>query len=341
MSTYNGDKWIDTLLDSLIRQTYGNWVLWVRDDGSSDGTVGELVKFSIRDPRIRILSKGGEHLGAQKSFFWLLANAPDAAAYVMFCDQDDLWHSDKIAATIEAMISSEAKENPMIPILVHTDMRLVDENLKLLCSSTKKHLGFKVLEGNLFARLMVQNVVTGCTMMINRSLVQASQPLPQAALMHDWWIALVSAALGKVVYLDRSTIDYRQHGGNASGSIRRTPFIRGLQRFANNRAQFSRAMIERFGQCMALEAHLSRFPVNSSYRLLLDFLSAAKSGRWRVLLSALRNGVAMQGLCRNGIYYFLLAKSRWLQSAQPDPIGMRALDRGKADTGLLARGTEA
>jgi hypothetical protein len=150
-------------------------------------------------------------------------------------------------------------------------------------------------------------------MMINRDLARASLPLPDDAMMHDWWIALVAAALGKVVYLSRATIDYRQHDSNASGSaVRRKPLYDGLLRVLTRPDHFDKLMEGRFKQCRALEAHLSRFPPTPESRRLGAFLDGARRGRLGAARAAWRSGVLMQGTLRNVLFYLLLLKRRYL-----------------------------
>lgn len=67
-------------------------------------------------------------------------------------------------------------------------------------------------------RLLMQNVATGCTVMINRPLLELALPIPDAAIMHDWWLALVAAAFGKIGTVHEATVLYRQHGGNDTGA---------------------------------------------------------------------------------------------------------------------------
>jgi glycosyltransferase involved in cell wall biosynthesis len=315
LSTYDGARWLPAQLDSLLAQSHEDWTVWARDDGSRDESVEILRAYSRRDPRIRVLSDDAGHLGAPRSFFRLLEHADPGAPYAMFCDQDDVWHPDKISETLRAM-QAAAESSPGLPILVHTDMRLVDARSGVLYPSAKKHLRFDVLDGDLFPRLLAQNVVTGCTIMINRPLARACAPMPEGALMHDWWIALVAAALGRVVYLNRTDIDYRQHESNASGSsVRRVPIVDGLLRVFTAPAHFDELMAGRFRQCLDLEAHLSRFPPTPAGRLLSDFLSGARKGRARTALAALRGGVFMQGTARNLLFYFLLLRRRYLPPA--------------------------
>ncbi len=143
----------------------------------------------------------------------------------MFCDQDDAWHSDKVRKTLAAMQEAEragraeSRSENAPPVLVHTDLRVVDGELKLLDES---FMHYSRLDGSRLKlnELLIQNVVTGCTLMINRPLTALALEGAdeEKMLMHDWWIALCAAAFGKSIFLPEATMDYRQHGGNVVGA---------------------------------------------------------------------------------------------------------------------------
>lgn len=213
LSTYNGEEYLKEQLDSLFIQTYKNIEIIVRDDASSDKTL-EILKFYD----IKLLSPD-VNLGIKKSFETLLRYACENsdAEYFMFCDQDDVWNNDKIEKTLEEMKRLEKLYGNNIPLLVHTDLEVVDENLKIISSSMWKY-EYILPQYNTFNRLLIQNTITGCTMMINKELAKKSLDIPEEAIMHDWWIGLIASCFGKISYLEESTIKYRQHGKNTIGT---------------------------------------------------------------------------------------------------------------------------
>lgn len=212
LSTYNGSKYLKEQLDSLQNQTYKNFEIIARDDGSSDNTLEILKAYDVK------LMDAGKNLGAKGSFTELLsyATANSEAEYFMFCDQDDVWKSDKIEKTIVKMQEME-QEFGVVPLLVHTDLEVVDEKLNTISGS---FLGFQKLNPakNNFNNLLMQNVITGCTVMLNKELAKKCLYMPNEAIMHDWWIGLAASYFGKIGYVQEATIKYRQHTSNTIGA---------------------------------------------------------------------------------------------------------------------------
>tara|TARA_B110000858_G_scaffold157616_1_gene180422 strand:- start:7029 stop:7964 length:936 start_codon:yes stop_codon:yes gene_type:complete len=229
LSTYNGEKFLREQLDSLLAQSHENFILVVRDDGSHDGTVSILESYA-RDysERIRLLPRDGENKGASAGFAFLvdyiLKNKETLglnSAYMMFCDQDDIWYPQKIEKQLSLMLKTEADYDSTLPILVHSDLEVVSEQNTAIAKSLINYQGLDV-ERNSFPNLLTNNLVTGCATLINQSLAEKALPIPGAAVMHDWWLALVAAAFGKVVYLDIPLVHYRQHKNNTFGAKEHT-----------------------------------------------------------------------------------------------------------------------
>jgi len=229
LSAYNGEEFIREQLDSLFNQTYPDFLVLARDDGSHDASRKVLADYAIRSPeKLQVLGGETANLGASGSFAWLLDYALKHKVdlgvdtlYVMFCDQDDVWHEDKMTKQMNAMLAAEAQsgseDTEELPVLVHSDLQVVDEKLEPMAESFARFQGLKS-DNNSFANLLIVNLVTGCTALMNESLARRALPIPGDAIMHDWWLALVASAFGKIVYLDTPLVRYRQHGGNAIGA---------------------------------------------------------------------------------------------------------------------------
>jgi len=217
LATYNGARHLPELLASLESQSHSNWRLLVRDDGSQDLTEDILEDFRRRHgDRVRRIVNAGENLGSCRNFFHLLEHS--TADYIMFCDQDDVWLPDKVAHTMNKMQGLEKQYGIETPLLVHTNFRVVDGELHLIAESGHRYQHIDPYHGAGLSRLLLQNIVTGCTMMINRPLRTLAPGVPTAALMHDHWLALVAATFGRIGYVADPTLLYRQHTANAVGA---------------------------------------------------------------------------------------------------------------------------
>lgn len=212
LSTYNGSSFVREQLDSLFCQSLSPIYIFVRDDGSCDDTVEILHEYDVR------FIKSDDNLGARDSFIFLLRYAllNCDAEYFMFCDQDDIWHSNKVELSLNRMNDME-KLYGDVPLLVHTDLEVVDEFGTIISNSFWSY-EYIVPSANQFNRLLVQNTVTGCTVMINRALAALSSEKLNGAIMHDWWLAMVASCFGHIGYISVPTISYRQHRNNTIGA---------------------------------------------------------------------------------------------------------------------------
>jgi len=182
----------------------------IRDDGSQDKTLGIIRSFKARFPdKVTLLEDRRENHGATANFSQLLAHS--TAEYVMFCDQDDIWLPHKMKVTIETMLALEERHGRDMPLLVHADVKVVDSGLGEIAPSLWQYQRSDPVSGTRLQRLLLQNVATGCTIMINKSLRDRALPIPDAAIMHDWWLALVAAAFGHIGHLSEPVLLYRQH----------------------------------------------------------------------------------------------------------------------------------
>ena len=218
LSTYNGSRFVREFVGSLGRQTCRDFRLLVRDDGSDDATV-DAVREAAAEHGIREVvfsPSSGRHLGVAGSFGDLLAQS--FGRDVMFADQDDVWHEDKVAEMVRLMREAEAQCGGEAPLLLHTDLRVCGEDGSIVADSFFRRQRFPRRAGTLVS-LLVQNNVTGCATMINRALRERLRlPFPAEAICHDWYLALVAAAFGKIVFVDRPFVDYRVHDGNVFGA---------------------------------------------------------------------------------------------------------------------------
>lgn len=212
LSTYNGANFLAQQLESLFNQSHASFEVFVRDDGSQDATLQVLKGYDVK------LLPSTVNLGSRESFAALLnyAATNSDASYFMFCDQDDVWYADKVEKTLAKMKQMEAKHGD-IPLLVHTDLEVVDASLNTIAPSMWQ-FEYTLQDKNAFSRLLIQNTITGCTVMINRALAEKCSTIPNGAIMHDWWLGLLASQFGKIGFIAEPTIKYRQHGKNAIGA---------------------------------------------------------------------------------------------------------------------------
>ena len=219
LSAYNGACHIEAQVESIQRQRRRDWVLLVRDDGSSDGTPALVEALARTDPRIRLVPSGGRNVGAVASFGALLAEAVAMdARHVFLADQDDVWLEDKLDRQLEALTRAEARLGSEVPILVHSDLVVVDDRLQRIHPSFLQYQsGLATPTGLSLRTLLAQNLVTGCATAVNRALLRLALPLPDV-VMHDWWLAQCAAGAGAVVSLPDALVLYRQHAANVVGA---------------------------------------------------------------------------------------------------------------------------
>lgn len=221
LATYNGERFLRQQIDSILSQSYENLRILARDDGSSDSTMAILNEYEQRFPnRFRIIPKSTPGRGAKENFLQLMKVS--TADYVCFSDQDDVWLADKVNRTMLAMAVLESQRGMTTPLLVFTDLRVVDDALKMLHKSFWQHSGTKPGHIHRLNLLLGHNVVTGCTMLINRSLLDMALHMPQEASMHDSWIALLASSFGAAKIVPEKTVLYRQHDQNVIGTDERT-----------------------------------------------------------------------------------------------------------------------
>lgn len=214
MATYNGAAFLRAQLDSLMMQTYPNWKLYVRDDGSSDGTVAIIREYAARYPDRIVFLEDGLHLGAGRGFMYLMEHVD--ADYYSFCDQDDVWLPMKLEVGLRAITALERK-HPGKPVMVSSDLVVVDKDLRVIHESF--YAASEVLIGlrSKFEFAPVGNQLPGCTMIINRTARELALPMHPDVDLHDTWVWLMCAKHGAVKVLPFPTLLYRQHGNNTVG----------------------------------------------------------------------------------------------------------------------------
>lgn len=229
LATYNGAENLGAQLDSILRQTYTNWNLLIRDDGSTDNTLKLIKSYISKYPtKIHLCLDGNQNLGVTLNFSRLTEYSD--AEYIMFCDQDDIWLPDKIEKTMMHMHELEKEHLKHTPALVFSDLEVVDERLNTISSSLWE---YQKLDPNIalsLDKILAQNVVTGCSIMINKAAKEICFPILTDQVLHDHWMAINVCKYGVNSYIKEPLLRYRQHQSNELGAVRvnRVYFIRKL-----------------------------------------------------------------------------------------------------------------
>ncbi len=288
LSTYNGEKYLKAQLDSLFSQSYKDFKLIARDDGgSSDKTLEILKSYDIE------LLPSNENLGVKSSFETLLKYAFENsdADYFMFCDQDDVWNQNKVELTLQKMYEME-KLYKNTPILVHTDLEVVDENLHTINPSFMKLQNLNEKKNRL-NNLLIQNTITGCTAMINRDLAKLCLPMSSNAIVHDWWVGLVASYFGKIGYLQQSTIKYRQHTSNTIGA--KGFDIGFVLKSISKKVSLGRNISQSKGFFQQFKNELDE----DTIEMLQEFISLEQKTWWQKRAVLLKYKLLKQGFIRN------------------------------------------
>lgn len=210
LATYNGEKYLKEQLDSILNQTYSNFRLIISDDCSNDNTKQILEEYKQKDDRIEVYYQN-ENLGYIKNFEFLLGKVENK--FYALSDQDDIWLSEKLEKYIENMKNNNSD-------LVFGDLIVVDENGQEINKSFWKLKGFskKIKKDKNYKGLQLNNYITGCTILSKKEFLKYILPLPEAKyIIHDYWIAIVVSAKGKISHIDKPYIKYRQHSNNQVG----------------------------------------------------------------------------------------------------------------------------
>lgn len=218
IAVYNGERYLKEQLESIRMQDYSEWRLIVRDDCSSDKSVQILEDFASRVANeVKVYINKPAYGNAKGNFARLLNDASDAE-YIMFSDQDDVWKRDKLSICMDKMKELEEKYGSSIPLLVHSDVEVASENMEVISSSMFSYSGIR-REATL-EQLLLQNNVTGCTMLFNQPLCNGIAPFAgnPNVIMHDYFAALYAKIFGRTAFINKPLVSYRQHGSNSVGA---------------------------------------------------------------------------------------------------------------------------
>lgn len=275
LSTYNGEQFLAEQIQSIQKQTFQDWTLLIRDDGSMDKTREIIAAFVAQDGRIRWINEAdSSNLGVIKSFHRLVEH--EEADYYFFSDQDDVWLPHKL----EQSLAEAQKYSADMPLMVYMDLTVVNQELQILSESMIRsqsgHANTELIEE------LTENTVTGGVAMVNHALVQLWHQT-EDILMHDWYLALLATAFGKLVYIDQPGELYRQHDNNVLGA--RT-WSKRMKKWLRPQLLFS-AYWDLIENSQKQAAFLLDMPLSADQRELVtafvSILDKPVLERWRIL----------------------------------------------------------
>ncbi len=229
VTTYNGEKYLEDQMRSILACLSDDDEIIVSDDGSTDSTLEIIASYETRYPNLRLVE--GPHRGLIANFSHALNLAK--GEIVFLSDQDDVWHANKVQK-----VKSAFNDNAC-GVVVH-NARLVDSD----GTPTGETL-FELRQSKpgLFKNL-VKNSYVGCCMAVRRDLLKTALPVPENIEMHDWWIGLISDSVSKSVFIDDILLDYRRHGTNSS-SMSHHP----IPKMISNRLVMMQELHDRLSMC--------------------------------------------------------------------------------------------
>ena len=299
IGTFNGEKYVAEQLDSLLNQTRLPDRILIHDDRSTDSTVAILNAYQRAHPElINVVVNPVNSGGSGRNFMSMMTTTRDD--YLMLCDQDDVWLPDKIQLSLDKMTEMESRWGSATPCLMHSDLTVVDEDLTPMEPSFREST-FANYDRTTLRDQIIQNNATGCTIMYNRALAELVTRTPQHMVMHDWWISLIAAALGRMGHIDDCTILYRQHTHNQVGVTDMRTWRYKLDRLFNS-AQLKADIAKTYPQAQEFLDTFADKLDSDQKTLLRNYCAIPTKNKLGRIASVIRLGVWKTGFSRNVAY---------------------------------------
>jgi len=199
LATYNGEKFINEQINSILQQLNTHDELIISDDGSLDETLSIIEKFS--DPRITV-HRNNFHCPV-RNFEYLIGKAK--GDFIFLSDQDDVWATDKVRIFVQYF-----HNNPGVSLIL-SDIQIIDKE----GFSVDKKFYTKGFRKGLIQNILINNFI-GCSMAFRKDLLSKVLPFPDKTPMHDWWIGLCAILFSKVLFVDNKLTFYRRHDSNVT-----------------------------------------------------------------------------------------------------------------------------
>lgn len=305
LCTYNGENYLMCQLDSISNQTLLPTELVVIDDCSNDKTTTLIEDFSITAPFEVRIYKHQKREGIIRSYSEAISDC--RCEYIAPCDQDDYWLPNKLETLYHEFTAHDNTTENVV--LVYSDIEVVDETLRRTGKTFLEHQGLRHMEQNQIGFCIVQNTVSGCSCMFRSNLKPIILPIPNEAILHDWWISLVSSYSGRINYINTSTILYRQHDSNTLGSKNRydAEFFKRLINIKRLLTDLDITFTKSVKQVAALQNRLDRNGMSRN-QLVESYLEALNQGRIRRIIVVIKYRIRRVGIIRNIVFIVSLLR---------------------------------
>lgn len=300
MAAYNSEKYLSEQLQSIINQTYKDYHLYICDDVSTDSTFNILSEYKLQYNNLITILKNEVNKGAKYNFSYMFQNSK--ADYVMFADHDDVWLNNKIDITYSKMQEIEKIYSKNTPVLIFTDKFVTDDKLNIISKSHSRSEKFNIHNFSL-NRLLMGNVASGCTIMVNNALRKICGKINNNAVMHDYWLMLTAAAFGVIEYIDRPTMYYRQHGSNQLGAKSNSisSALKNLQTGKNN---LKNTVLKNILQAEAFYNQYENILSDNNKYILREFISLKNKRNISFIKTIVSNKFYKSGALKNlGLIY--------------------------------------
>lgn len=270
MATYNGSHYIREQLTSILNQTYKNLKIYISDDNSIDDTVDIISDYQQKDPRVIFLGRN-KNSGVVSNFNNALCSTEESIVFL--CDQDDIWPTNRVELMLDFYLNHKETSKPT---LVYTDMSMIDSNGLQISSSFYDTARIDPLYNKEPKYLTWRCTAYGCTMLLDRDLLNIALPLPtdSETTMHDNWLMLCAISKGTAHYMNYCSVYYRQHNNNHTGGKKNSFFDKFLS-FNKQIKIINDNQIKRFNQLSLLKKRnicSSELLRNASYDNAIKFI---------------------------------------------------------------------
>lgn len=299
MCTYNGEKYIKEQIESILHNSTTDWRLYISDDGSTDSTYALASEYAKDYPQKIILTT---HINVADPSIHFLEKIKDISMimqdddYIMLCDQDDIWYNNKIELTLKHMSNLVMKNSNEMPLLVCTDVEVVNEKKEQLSRSFRRMIHYSINKLDI-AHLLMEHKAQGCTIMINKALADKIRKLPKVNTIHDMWLEMIAVTMGKMDYVDEPTMAYRRYAEQyTAGEMRfwkmvleQMKHMKEQKYMVYGMAQQTQEFLRIYGEELACECR----------ELIETFATLEQQGFWQKRFNIIKYHMWKTGVIRN------------------------------------------